>query len=82
MPDYGLASFVSRGKTRKMVLENLGRPKTPTQLSNLLQTHRSTVSRSISQLRKKGLVVCLTPKEKTGRLYKISRKGEGVLGLL
>ena len=76
---YGLVSFASRGKIRKAVLSNLVKPYTPTELSHLIKTHRSTTSRTILALEGKGLVKCITPKEKMGRYYQITRKGKNIL---
>ena len=61
---YDLISFVARGKIRLKVLQNLSQPMTPTVLSEKIHTHRSTTSRAILSLQKKGLVDCITPKEK------------------
>lgn len=76
---YNLISFVSRGKVRSKVLKNLLDPHTPTELSQMIKTHRSTTSRAILALEKKGLVECLTPEEKMGRYYQTSQKGIEIL---
>lgn len=73
---YDLISYVVRGKVRLSILNALGRPMTPTQLAKLLKNHRSTISRTLLNMEKKGLVKCLTPKEKTGRLYTLTDKGK------
>ena len=79
---YELVSFVSRGKIRRKILENLSEPKTPTQLSTKIKTHRSTVSRAILSLEHKGLLKCLTPNEKLGRYYSITETGKKILKLM
>jgi len=76
---YDLISFLSRSKNRKTVLENLGKPNTPTELASKLKIQRSTVSRAILELMEKKLVKCLTPKEKMGRLYQITDLGKKIL---
>lgn len=76
---YDLVSFVSRGKIRKKVLQNLIEPNTPTELSHIIKTHRSTTSRAILALEKKGLVECITPKENMGRYYSITETGKKIL---
>ena len=76
---YDLISFVSRGKIRKVVLSNLVKPHTPTELSHIIKTHRSTTSRTILALESKGLVKCITPKEKMGRFYELTDLGIKVL---
>jgi len=79
---YNLVSFVTRGKIRRKVLEDLLTPKTPTILAKDISTHRSTVSRTILALEKKRLVKCLTPEEKMGRYYELSEVGKKVLNEL
>jgi len=76
---YDLISFVSRGKVRKKVLVNLVQPHTPTELSQIIHTHRSTTSRTILALEKKGLVKCITPNEKMGRYYEITSTGKTII---
>lgn len=76
---YELVSFVSRGKIRKKVLKKLVVPYTPTELSVIIGTDRSTVSRAILALEKKGLVRCLTPKESMGRYYETTELGKKIL---
>lgn len=76
---YDLMSFVARGKIRRKVLENLIKPRTPTSLSKIIQTHRPTTSRAILALEKKGLVSCITPNERMGRFYQITDLGKKVL---
>jgi len=76
---YKLISFVSRGMVRKKVLKNLLEPHTPTELSHIINTHRSTTSRAILSLEKKGLVKCVTPKENMGRYYVLTKRGKEVL---
>ena len=76
---YDLVSFVTRGKVRVKVLRELSDPKTPTKLAPIVKTHRSTVSRAILSLERKGLVKCITPKEKIGRYYQITEKGKLIL---
>lgn len=75
---YNLVSFVSRGKVRKQVLRELKEPHTPTELSRLLKTHRSTISRTLLALQKKGIIKCITPKEKMGRYYQITKIGKKI----
>ena len=76
---YELVSFVSRGKVRKVVLSNLVKPHTPTELAHIIKTHRSTTSRTILALESKGLLKCITPKEKMGRYYEITSLGKKIL---
>lgn len=79
---YELVSFVSRGKIRKVVLSNLVKPHTPTELSHIIKTHRSTTSRTILALERKGLLKCITPKENMGRYYEITALGKKIIGII
>lgn len=79
---YELVSYVSRGSIRRRVLAHVNSPYTPTQLAGMIKTHRSTISRAILELEKKGLVECITPREHMGRFYRRTELGTKVLSLL
>ena len=74
--DYG---YVERGKLRKRVLKALDKPKTPKQVSRELKIHLAEASRVLLELRHRGLVECLTPNLKSGRVYGIIKRGKDVL---
>ena len=76
---YDLISYIVRGKVRLSILNVLDKPMTPTKIAEQLKNHRSTISRSLIDMEKRGFVKCLTPKEKTGRLYLITKKGKSIL---
>ena len=76
---YDLVSFVSRGKIRKKVLRIVSKPHTPTEISHIINTHRSTTSRAILDLEKKGLVKCITPEQSMGRFYQITSLGKKII---
>ena len=72
-------SYVIRSKTRKAVLIGLKTPKTPSLLAQTLKTSIPNVSRALKQLRNRQIVACLTPNERTGRIYALTDKGKEVL---
>lgn len=76
---YEIISFVTRGKVRKAVFMILETPQTPTQVSEIIGTHRSTTSRAILSLENKGLVECVNPKDSMGRYYRVTELGLQVL---
>ena len=76
---YDEMSFILRGKIRKKILFELTKPTTPSTLAEKLETHRSSISRALISMQEKGLVDCLTPNEKLGRLYCLSDLGKKVL---
>lgn len=75
-------SYVIRGKNRRRVFLALETLKTPTQLSDELKIHLSHVSRALGELESKKLVVCLTPAEKVGRIYRLTERGKRVLKMV
>ena len=52
---------------------------TPNTISEKTGLYPSHVSQTLSELTKKKLVVCLTPKLKKGRLYELTSDGKNVL---
>ena len=75
-------SYIIRGKNRRKVFLALETPKTPTQLSDELKIHLSHISRALGELESKKLVVCLTPSEKVGRIYRLTERGKKVLKMV
>ncbi len=71
-------SFVIRAKNRKRVLQALSKIKTPTQLAEELGLNLSHTSRALRELEKEGLIKCLTPNEKVGRIYTRTELGEEI----
>lgn len=67
--DFKRIIFLKRGKIRKKVLEKLSEPKTATEIAKELNLHRSSVSRVLIDLEKKGFVKCLNSEDKNFRHY-------------
>lgn len=76
--DWEKYSFVVRSKNRKKVLKNLDSPKTPSQLREKTGINLSHISRALSELKEEGIVKCLTPNQKLGRVYKRTEVGEEI----
>jgi DNA-binding transcriptional ArsR family regulator len=55
---------------------------TPTSISKNLKISLSNVSTKLSELRKRGLVSCVTPERKKGRIYILTKKGKILLEIL
>lgn len=72
---YVLASTY-RKKVISALKEEALTPNTVSEKSGLYPSH---VSQTLSELTKKKLVVCLTPKLKKGRLYELTSDGRNVL---
>jgi len=77
--NWELYSFVIRSEQRKNIVMALEKPKTPTQISKDVKLSTSHVSRTLSQFIDKGIVTCLTPKEKVGKVYELTDIGKELL---
>lgn len=75
-----LTGYVLASTYRKKVLLALKeKALTPNVIAEKIGVYPTHVSTTLTQLSKKNLVVCLTPKLKKGRLYEITKKGQEIL---
>ena len=72
-------SYVVGSKTRKAVLIKLDTAKTPTILATELHTSITNISRALRELQSKGLVECVTPKARVGKIFKVTQEGKNAL---
>jgi predicted transcriptional regulator len=72
-------SYVIASKTRKSIVVKLDTPRTPTFLAKDLSINLANVSRALTELEKKNVVVCLTPKQKVGKIYSLTKKGKDII---
>lgn len=80
MPEHWeRVGFILHAPLRARVLRALAAPKTPTQLARELKVDRPSASRALLELEGKGLVACLTPGARKGRLYRRTPLGNRVL---
>ncbi len=79
--DINLLSFVVRGKNRQDVLMCLNNKSLQRQadIAQKTKMYRTHVRRTLIELEKQKLVICLNPKQTQGKLYKITQKGEKIL---
>lgn len=68
-------SWIIRGNQRKKIIKAMNKPKIPTQIKEETHLSLNNVSDVLREFRKKKIVKCLNPQEKTGRLYKLTSKG-------
>ena len=70
-------SWIVRGKQRKKIIKVMdkNKPKIPTQIKEQTKLSLNNVSDILREFKKKRIVKCLNPKEKTGRLYELTSKG-------
>ena len=67
--------WILRGKQRRKIIKVLNKPKIPTQIKEETKLSLNNVSDVLRASQKKKIAHCLNPKEKTGRLYKLTPKG-------
>lgn len=67
--------WIVRGKQRKKIIKSMEKPKIPTEIKQNTKISLNNVSDVLREFKKKKIVKCLNPKEKTGRLYKLTPKG-------
>jgi predicted transcriptional regulator len=75
--DWDKFGFIKASDYRRKVLISLSNsPKTPTEISESTDIHRSHVSNTLNELSKKELVEVLNPDATKGRLYSLTKEGE------
>lgn len=75
-------SWVVRGKQRKKIIKVMDKPKIPSQIKEETNLGLNNVSDILRDFRKKKIAECINPKEKTGRLYKLTQKGMKIKEML
>jgi predicted transcriptional regulator len=75
---YLISSNISR---RILFLLEIG-PETPTRISRVLKMSLSNVSTKLKELKIRGLVECINPGRRKGRIYIITTKGKSLLYIM
>lgn len=77
---YSTVGYVIASMYRYQILSFLNDSvKMPKEISKELNTHFSQISTSLTELKKKKLVICLNESRSKGRFYKATEHGKGVL---
>ncbi|MEN9561109.1 MAG: hypothetical protein RIQ56_382 [Candidatus Parcubacteria bacterium] len=76
--DYGKYAFVISAPNRQEVLLALDREKTPKELVKEIGKQDSNISRSLKELEAEGIIKCLTPNNKRGRIYVATAFGKEI----
>lgn len=77
--DWALYAWLKRGKRRRSILTELKKSKEPLTANDLAEKSGIAISQAsftLKELTEKGLIDCLNPKDKIGKLYRISPKGK------
>lgn len=77
--DWEKYSFVVRGINRKRTLLHLKSPMTPSQLAISSCVSMSHVSKALRDLKNQGLVECINPQDRVGKIYRRTEEGEGIV---
>lgn len=73
-------SLVEMSSYREKVLIDIKEKiKTPSRISKSTNISTSHVSTALKELMDNGLVICLNPEKKQGRIYRITKLGKEVL---
>lgn len=73
--DWDAYSFVVRSEYRVRMLNLFKMARTPKQIQERMDSHSSSVCRVLTKFVDYGIVECITPKQKRGRVYQITKKG-------
>jgi DNA-binding MarR family transcriptional regulator len=77
--ELGDYSYVLGGKFRRRVFMELRRKRIPSDIASDIKASTTQVSRTLKQLERRGLVECLTPGSKKGKIYSLTEKGKELL---
>jgi len=71
-----LGYLISSSISRKVLHALQVGYQTPTGLSKFLKISLSNISTKLSELKRRGLVDCINPERRKGRIYVITKKGK------
>ena len=72
--------YVRRSQYRLRVMRSLeGEVKMPSEIAADAEIFQNHISTTLGQLRNHGLVECINPEVKRGRLYRLTPEGEKVI---
>lgn len=77
--DWGKYGHVIASEYRKKIIMSLAKgPKTPKQISDDTELYLSHVSHVIKDLVKIGVIECLTPNLRRGKVFSLSEEGKEI----
>lgn len=69
--------YVNRSQYRLKVMKSLeGEVKIPSEIANDTEIFQNHISNTLRQLREHGLIECINPEVRKGRLYRLTDKGD------
>jgi predicted transcriptional regulator len=77
--DWSKYGYVIASEYRKRIVLSLIRgPKTPKQIANETKLYLSHVSHATNELKNKGIITCLTPELKRGKVFALTDEGKEI----
>ena len=77
MEDMSIISFLARSNKRVQILKSLSQgDKIPSFISKEIDDSSHHVSKYLTSLKEKGLIICLNEEDKRFRFYRITAKGK------
>lgn len=81
--DWKKYGYVVSGDYRKKVVTSLFEsPKTPKQIAVEINVYLSHVSKTLNELQRMDIAVCLTPELRRGRVYELTEDGKDIANYL
>ena len=73
--DWETRGKIAASSQKRKVIESLkSKPKTPKELSEQTGMQFSNTSKTLAELQKQGIVECLTPNLRKGKLFRLKAK--------
>jgi ArsR family transcriptional regulator, cadmium/lead-responsive transcriptional repressor len=73
--DWQKYSYVIASPIRTSIIKLMDKELTPKEIVSSLKKSDSNISRALRQLSNQKIIICLTPKQKRGRIYKLTEEG-------
>jgi DNA-binding MarR family transcriptional regulator len=83
--DWKKCAWLRRGKRRLETLKTFDKTSTPLTIKDVMVKSRIAISQAsatVTELEKAGLIKCLNPEDKIGKLYIISDEGKRIISAL
>lgn len=75
-----IVNYVKRSKYRQKIMISLGeQAKIPSEIAKDTDIKVNHISNSLRLLSDKGLIVCINPEVRKGRIYRLTDYGEDIL---
>jgi len=83
--DWQKYGWVKRGKRRQQALEVFNKSPNPLTINDIHDKTRIALSQAsaiVAELEHEGVIECLTPQDKIGKLYRITKEGKEIITTL